>query len=151
MTVWSVIRRASLAAVLVGMAGCTTVYRNHGYAPSAEDLEAITIGVDTRATVEETVGVPSTLGVTRDSSWFYVGSRWRHYAYRAPEEIDRQLVAIRFDSAGVVQNVERFTLADGQVVPLARRVTDSPVKDTTFLRQLLGNIGRFDAGALLNR
>jgi len=35
----------------------------------------------------------------------------------------------------------RFGLEDGQIVPLARRVTDNSVVKTGFLRQLLNNIG----------
>ncbi len=62
----------------------------------------------------------------------------------APKEIDRQVVAISFSDTGVVENVERFGLERGQVVPLSRRVTDTGVVDNTFLRQLLGNIGRFN-------
>ena len=66
----------------------------------------------------------------------------------APQEIDRQVVAISFSDRGVVQNVERFGLEKGQVVPLTRRVTSSPVSDKSFIRQLLGNIGRFNPAGL---
>ena len=52
------------------------------------------------------------------------------------------MVAISFDSAGVVSNIERFGLEDGKVVPLARRITDTAVTDKSFLRQLFGNIGK---------
>jgi len=66
-----------------------------------------------------------------------------------PREIDRQLVAISFDTRGVVQNVERFTLEDGRVVAISRRVTDSNIKGISFIRQLLGNIGNIRAGDIL--
>ncbi|MFT5786619.1 MAG: hypothetical protein ACI9KK_001979, partial [Ascidiaceihabitans sp.] len=42
----------------------------------------------------------------------------------------------------------RFGLEDGQVVPLARRVTSTAVSNKSFLRQLIGNIGRVGTGGL---
>ena len=134
---------------MLALSACSATYRNHGYAPTDDDLAQVIVGVDTRATVEETVGRPSTSGVLTDSASYYLSDRRRFFAYREPEVIDRQLVAISFDGDGVVSNFERFTLDDGRVVPLSRRVTDDAVRDTTFLRQLLGNLGRFDAGRLL--
>jgi hypothetical protein len=49
----------------------------------------------------------------------------------------------------VVTGVERFGLEDGQVVSLSRRVTDDNIRDTTFVRQLLGAIGNINAGSFL--
>lgn len=144
-------RRAGLALVLAALlSACVAQFRNHGYIPPEEDLAAITVGVDSRDSVAESLGSPIASGVQGDSAFYYVSTRIRHYGFSAPEIIDRQVVAISFNPRGVVSNVERFTLRDGKVVPLARRVTDSSVADTTFLRQLLGNLGRFDAGTLLS-
>ncbi len=129
--------------------GCSATFENHGYVPPDGDLADVIVGVDTRDTVADTIGRPTAAGVLTDSSWFYVQSRWRKFAYKAPEIIDRQLVAIRFTPAGVVENVERFTLEDGRVVPLSRRITDSNIKGVSFLRQLLGNLGNFNASKAL--
>ena len=48
----------------------------------------------------------------------------------------------------MVSNIETFGLEKGQVVPLTRRVSDSAVTDKSFLRQLLGNIGRIGPSGL---
>ena len=69
--------------------------------------------------------------------------------WHAPKEIKREVVAISFNDKGVVSNVERFGLAQGEVVPLSRRVTESNVKGIGFIRQLLGSIGRVNAGQIL--
>ncbi len=137
------IRTLAIAALLAA-AACTPVYKNHGYIPPAEDLAQIKVGVDTRDTVTETIGAPSLSGVVRDSGYYYVSSRVRHYGPKKPEVVERELVAISFDQRGVVSNIERFGLEDGLVIPLERRVTDSGVQDKGFLRQLLGNIGNFN-------
>lgn len=143
--------RVSIAALaIVSAAGCSATYRNHGYVPSEEQLSEIAVGVDTRATVDDVLGAPSSQGVLEGGDYYYVRSRVRHFGMFEPKIVDRQVLAIRFDESDVVKNVERFGLEDGRVVPLTRRVTDSPVSNTSFLRQLLGNLGRFNPNALLN-
>lgn len=142
-------RRCVAVGALMALAACQPIVRNHGYAPTDAQLEEILVGIDTRATVEDVVGPPSASGVLTDSAYFYVASRREQLGWLAPRVVDRQVVAISFAPDGVVSNVERFTLEDGRVVPLARRVTESSIRDTTFLRQLLGNIGRFDAEQIL--
>ncbi|QBF31586.1 outer membrane protein assembly factor BamE [Thalassococcus sp. S3] len=137
------IRTGIAAVALCGLAACSATYRNHGYVPSEADLSEIVVGVDTRDTVSETVGPPSSSGVLDTSGYYYVASRVRSFAFREPRVVERELVAISFDNSGVVQNIERFGLEDGRVIPLTRRVTSSSVSDNTFLRQLLGNLGRF--------
>lgn len=145
----NVIRSITLLTAAVAIAGCVAQIRNHGYAPTDAELEAVIVGADTRATVEDVIGRPSTSGVLTESAYYYLSSQRREFGVLEPAVIDRQLVAISFDGDGVVSNVERFTLEDGRVVPLSRRVTESSVQNTAFLRQLLGNIGRFDASRLI--
>lgn len=147
----TLVKHVGAGFLILALAACSSIYRNHGYAPTDDELSFLVVGVDTRATVEETVGRPSATGVLNEAGWYYVSSRWRHYAYRAPEAIDRQVVAISFAGEdGTITNIERFTLEDGQVVPLSRRVTDSGVQGTSFLRQLLGNIGTLDPTQLFD-
>lgn len=139
-----------LAGVVASVTACVSVYRKHGYVPTDEELAAIKVGVDTRESVAEAVGTPGTSGILDNSGYYYVASRFRHYGPREPQVVSRELVAISFDQRGVVQNIERYGLEDGQVVQLSRRVTSSSVEDKTFLRQLLGNLGRFNPGSVID-
>ena len=142
--------RAGLAGlVMLTAASCTAIYRNHGYVPTQSELAQVTVGKDTRDTVTQTIGAPTASGVLDDSGFYYVATRMRHWGPAQPQVVDRELVAISFSNSGVVQNIERFGLADGRVIPLERRVTSSSVEDKTFLRQLLGNLGRFNPASVL--
>lgn len=145
----AILSRLVLVGAILALAGCSKNYRNHGYVPTEDELASVLVGVDTRETVEAAIGSPTSSGVVRDTAWYYVGSRWEHFAYREARAIDRQVVAISFDTRGSVENIERFTLEDGRVVALSRRVTDSNIKGISFVRQLLGSIGQFNAGELL--
>lgn len=135
--------------LLAALAACQPVYRNHGWAPSDQQLSAVETGRDTRESVAEKIGRPRAEGVLADSAWYYVESRWEHAGYREPREIDRQVVAISFAPSGTVSNVERFGLEQGEVVALSRRTTTTGVANVSFLRQLLGSIGRISPGQLL--
>ena len=140
-TLSTVLRTVALGCVLAVTVACNETYRNSGYVPSEDELAQVVVGKSDRAFVEETVGRPITQGMIRDDTWYFVGTRWEYYAYRAPKPIDRQVVAISFNDKGTVGNVERFSLEDGKVIALNRRVTDSNIAGVSFLRQLLGNLG----------
>lgn len=139
-------RQAVLLAACIGLTACGGIYRDHGYFPPPEDLDQIVVGIDTRDSVEETLGSAASGSVIGDDAMYFVRSRIRTVAMLEPEVVERRVLAISFDEAGVVTNLETFGLERGQVVPLTRRVTSSGVRDTTFLRQLLGNIGRITPG-----
>ncbi len=152
MTFGSVTRRGALTLVLVGAlaaSACSPIYRDHGYVPTDQDLALVEVGKSTREDVGTAIGRPSSAGLLEGSGWYYVGSRWKYFGARAPEEIDRQVVAVSFTEAGIVSNVERFGLEQGQVVTLSRRVTESNIKGIGLIRQLLGNFGRIAPNQLV--
>lgn len=136
--------------LMAALSGCTAQYRSHGFVPPEDELQQIVPGIDTRDSVAELVGTPTTSGVLNDSGYYYIESEVRHFAYRAPEVVDREVVAISFDPAGVVTNIERYGLEDGRVVPLARRITRSGDGDISFIRKLFGNIGGLSADQIFN-
>lgn len=143
-------RRLGLVLVLAGsVAACAAVYRNHGYVPAEDDLALVEIGKDTRETVGQKIGRPSTSGLLNDVGWFYVQSRYKHVGPREPKEIERQVLAVTFTEAGVVENIARYGLEDGKVVEISRRVTKPNVKSLSFIQQILGSFGRINAGDLL--
>ena len=143
------LRHVLIAALLV-LAGCVPIFRNHGYVPPDLDLAQVVIGQTNVAELPALIGEPSAQGLLTGSGWYYVGSRWRHYGASAPEEVDRQVVAISLNETGVVTNVERFGLERGRVVVLSRRVTDSGITEVSFIRQILGNLGTFNAGDIIS-
>ncbi|MDD7971483.1 outer membrane protein assembly factor BamE [Roseinatronobacter alkalisoli] len=135
--------------LILAFVACSPVARFHGYAPDDMQLAEIEVGRDTRQSVEEKIGRPGVSGVMEGSGWFYVQSDWIEEGWRAPVEVDRQIVAISFDSADRVSNIERFGLEDGEIVALSRRVTDTGPSGMSVLRQLMSNFGRFNPAQML--
>lgn len=136
------IRWILLAAVTLA-AACSPIVDRHGYAPNDTVLEDIIVGIDTKATVADSVGQPTAAGILSSGGWYYVESIFETVGPFEKQEVSREVVAISFDSRDVVTNIERFGLEDGNVVVLSRRVTDSNIGGMSLLRQLLGNIGTF--------
>lgn len=131
-----------IAGAMVG--GCAVKLEDsHGYVPSEAELANIEVGRDTRETVGSLIGQPGLESLRTENGWYYVKSDYETFLWRAPEEVNREIVAILYSDTGTVANIERYDLEDGRIVALSRRVTDSNITGISFLRQLVGNLGNF--------
>jgi len=134
---------ATMCLIMV-IAGCASTFQNHGYVPPEEDLAELVVGIDSRATVDDVIGAPTSSGVLAGGDYYYIRSRVRTFGMFRPEVVERQILAISFDETDTIANIERFSLEDGKVVALSRRVTDSSVVGNGFWRQILGNFGNIN-------
>lgn len=136
-------RAAGVAAlVLIAAAACTPIVKTHGYAPRAAELESVQVGVDTRDTVRQKLGRPSTTGAFNDDEWYYISIRTETVAFYEPEVVEQRVVTISFDAAGQVNDVARYGLEDGKVINLVTRTTPTSGRRLTVLQQVFQNIGR---------
>mgnify|MGYP001813488625 CR=1 FL=1 len=142
-------RWVALLALVVLSACATTLNDSHGYVPDDALLKEVKVGIDTKETVGRLLGRPGTEGIVDDLGWYYVKSDYERFLWRAPVEVNREVVAVSFSDRDVVVNVERFGLQEGRVVALSRRVTTSNTRGISFLRQLFSNLGNFNAGEFL--
>ncbi len=145
----SLLKLPMVLILLVATSACVTQFRNHGFIPNDDELAGIIIGVDTKDSLEASIGRPNAAGIADQSGWYFVRSKFRHLGALEPKEIDRQVVAISFDDSGLVANVERFGIEQGQVVALSRRVTEKNVQGVTFLQQIFGNFGQISPNQLI--
>jgi len=141
------LRRAAFVvwAAGVALAGCAPTTQIHGYIPPAADVARLTPGVDTTATVEETLGLPTSTGLLRDSAWFYVQSIFENYAFYPARVVDRTVLVVSFDPNGVVTGIETYGVEDGRIVNLTARTTETGGRQLGVLEQLFGNILNLDA------
>ena len=140
-------RRALVPALLaaaMAAAACEPVRQTHGYVPADTYIQRIQIGEDSRADVVSKIGRPSTTAAFENDEWYYISRTTQTRAFFAPEATEQDVLVLAFDANGVVRSVDRYALADGQVIDLVTRTTPTRGKRLTFLQQLLGNIGRFN-------
>ena len=79
---------AAAAVLAVGVA-CSPIYQDHGYVPLERELRTVQVGADTRETVKEKVGDPSTGGIVNEGDYYWVRSRFRTIGPREPEVIEQ--------------------------------------------------------------
>ena len=127
------------------VASCAPTFNTHGYLPPQEDVDTLIIGVDDKASVEELIGQPLSTGLVEDSGWYYISTRVRNFTYNEPEITERNVLAISFNPDDTISNIERLTLANGEVIALNRRVTKIPVKGVSFWRQIVSSLGNIRA------
>lgn len=144
-------RSIALALFLSGaLIGCAPTIQIHGYVPPDADVGRIRPGFDDTGSVEKLLGRPSSSGVLADSAWYYVQSTVENYTYHAPKVIDRKVLAVNFDQRGVVKEVRRYGLADGQILNLDPDTTATGGREMGVLEQLFGNVLNLDAETLNN-
>ncbi len=146
------LQKTVLAAALLGVlttSGCSPIVNIHGYLPVSANVEAVAISKDTKASILETLGEPSTKGVQGDNTWYYVSYTVSTFAFFAPEVTDRQILAVSFNGAGRVSAVNTFGIEDGNLVNLNTRETVTGGRTLTLWQQMLGNVGNFSAESFL--
>ena len=138
---------ASAGAILCAAAACTPVRDTRGYVLNERVLSGITPGKDNRNSVLVALGTPSAIGTFQPNVWYYIGAQTEALAYKEPTILDQQVVAIQFNAAGAVADIQRYTLADGMKIDPSNRETPTHGREMGIMEQLLGNLGRFNAPA----
>jgi len=121
------------AAVLLG---CTPVVSQRGYLADPMGEASIKVGTDTKTTIEQRLGDPSTEAEFGGGAWYYVSSVERQIAFFDPDVQTRSIMAVYFDKDGKVADIKHYGLKDGHVVDFESRTTPSPGHELTFLEQL---------------
>jgi len=135
---------ASLASALI-LCGCTISVDQRGNLPDPDKLALIQPGTTTKEQVVKVLGTPSSESTFNDDTWYYISRKTKQVAFFSPEVLDQQVYIVDFDNKGVVKNVDHRGMADGAPITPAPGATPAPGRELTFMEQLLGNIGKFNA------
>lgn len=130
-------RLASIALSAVLLLGCTPVVSQRGYLPDPIGEAAIKVGADTKTTVQERLGDPSTQATFGGDVWYYISSVEKQISFFDPKVQARSIMAVHFDKDGKVANIRHYSLKDGHVVAFETRETPAKGRELTFLQQLL--------------
>lgn len=136
--------RLSAALVALGAAvACAPVNTYSGFSAERNNVEIAEpqVGVDTRSTVQQRFGSPSTTAVMDQDSWYYVSSVQERVAFYTPRITERQVMVVRFEGE-TVSAVEKFGIERGQIVAYNDNATPTRGRELGVLEQIFGNIGR---------
>ena len=111
----------------------------------ADQLKELVPGTSTQTDVTSLIGSPTAKATFDDNTWLYITETTRPRIARTPGIIDQGVVVLSFNGQGVLQNVKQVGQEDAVPVSVVARTTPAPGTEASFLQQLLGNIGRFNA------
>jgi outer membrane protein assembly factor BamE (lipoprotein component of BamABCDE complex) len=111
----------------------------------ADQLKELVPGTSTRADVTALIGSPTAKATFDDNTWLYVAEITRPRIARTEGVLSQNVVVMSFNDQGVLQDVKQLNQDDSVPVSIVARQTPSPGTEASFLQQLLGNIGRFNA------
>jgi outer membrane protein assembly factor BamE (lipoprotein component of BamABCDE complex) len=145
MTRW--MRIGSVLGAALAASGCVQIQGHRGYLADEVLLQSVQPGVDNRQSVERTLGRPSFVAQFGEPVWYYVSSTTQQKPFRKPRITQHTVLAVYFDEAENVVEIERTGLE--QLARISPESDETPTlgRDRSFFEDLFGNIGQVGAGA----
>ncbi len=142
------------APLLLGVmaSGCSVVEapkQLRGNRVDADQIKELVTGTSTRADATSLLGSPTAKATFDDNTWIYIGEVTRTRVGQMPGIMQQDVVVLNFDQGGVLRGVKRLNQEDSRNVSVVSRSTPSPGSEASFMQQLLGNVGKFNAGGAL--
>ncbi len=134
-----------VAAVLV--AGCQGRIDVRGNLPNPDLLQDIEVGHITKSEVADLLGSPSSIAPFSSNTWYYISERTKTVAFLEPEILERKVIMVKFDNKGVARELKSYGIEDARRIQMVERKTPTAGRELTILKQLFGNIGRFEGAS----
>lgn len=143
------VRALSLTAALAGslaLGGCLgyegTMTR--GYVIDAKTMSQVTPGASAEQ-VLVVMGTPSTTSTVGGDAWYYISQKVeRQLAFMPQKVTDQRVFAVYFDKNKRVERIANYGLEDGRVVNFLDRRTPTAGGESSFIRNMISNLLRFD-------
>lgn len=116
---------------------------HNGNMPSEERIAEVSEG-DTQEEVLRTLGAPSTVVSFDRNTWIYMSSDIKRVAFFAPEEVNRDVLTIRFNDNGQVSSISRLGKENGQEIKISSDETEAPGQEPGFFRKYFGGVGQYN-------
>jgi outer membrane protein assembly factor BamE (lipoprotein component of BamABCDE complex) len=118
----------------------------HGNRVDQYRLAELVPGTSTQTDVTALVGSPTAKASFDSNTWLYLSEVTQTRIARTPGVDEQAVVALTFDDGGVLRDIRKLDQADALPVTVVAGATPSPGTSASFMQQLFGNIGRFNAG-----
>lgn len=115
---------------------------HNGNMPSNERISQIRIG-QTRAEVHQILGAPSSVVSLDKNTWIYMSSEIKRVAFFSPQEVERDVLTIRFNNQNQVAQIDRLTKKDGKEIKVSTDKTETLGHNPGFFRKYFGGVGQF--------
>jgi outer membrane protein assembly factor BamE (lipoprotein component of BamABCDE complex) len=134
---------AALALLAATAAACNPMRDTHGYTTVETDKAEVEVGVDTKSTLLDRLGSPSTEGpFSEQPAWYYITQVQERFAFYHPQTVRREVLVVRFDAQDRVSNVDRFGMERGRIVAYNDDRTPTRGRELGIVEQIFGNVGQ---------
>lgn len=132
-----------LAPALAGCSVFAPIPTDRGVIIEAADYDKLVPGTSTRADVSGLLGSPTAHATFDDNTWIYIGEVTAPVPTMRPRVQSQKVVVLTFDQGGVLRSRRVLNKSDAHDVAMASGATPSPGSETSFMQQLIGNVGRY--------
>ncbi len=138
------ILRLSCAAALLLLPACTPTIAQRGNLLPEYKVEKIILGEHMRSDVLRTLGSPTTQSTFNPDIWYYIGQETEKRGILDAKVIEERIIMVKFNAeTGIVETIEEID--EGRInIPISRDKTATHGNETGALKQLLGNLGKFN-------
>tara|TARA_R110002072_G_scaffold177765_2_gene333797 strand:+ start:815 stop:1255 length:441 start_codon:yes stop_codon:yes gene_type:complete len=130
--------------ILSSTAACSPITAQRGNLLEDYQITEVKAGESTQSDVLRILGSPTTQSTFNNSVWYYLGQETEKHGILDAEVVNERIIAVTFNDQGIVDTIENLN-NDRENIPYARGKTPTHGNDLTFMQQLLGNMGRFNA------
>ncbi len=131
------------------LASCSTQKTNewfvshNGNMPTNERIDKIKVGTS-KEEVKEILGAPSVVVSFDSNTWIYMSSDVKRVAFFAPEEVNRDVLTLKFDEKDNIKEIKRLSKADGKDIKPVSDYTPSYGQNMGFFRKYFGGVGQYN-------
>jgi len=140
-------RVSTMLAAAILVAGCQERIDVRGNLPNPDLLQDIEVGYITKNEVADLLGTPSSVAPFSSDTWYYISERTKTVAFFEPEILERKVIVVKFDEKGVARELKSYGVEDARRIQMVERTTPTAGREMTILKQLFGNIGRFEGAS----
>ncbi|MBI1301596.1 MAG: outer membrane protein assembly factor BamE [Alphaproteobacteria bacterium] len=126
------------------LCACAPVVAQRGNLLEDHQLQNVTAGQSTRSDVLRFFGSPTAQSTFNNDVWYYMGQTTEKRGILDETVEEERVIVVEFDQDGLVKSITEQD-SERLDIPYARAQTPTHGNDLTFMQQLLGNLGRFNA------
>jgi outer membrane protein assembly factor BamE (lipoprotein component of BamABCDE complex) len=136
-------------AALIILTACYPTVDHRGFNPEqAEKLQELVINVSNKETVLDSLGSPSTISAfpmegKNCNAWYYVYRKTETTSFFDPKVVDQLIIKIILDEKEIVHDIIVQKGVNGEEIKASKERTTTTGYQTSFLKDIFGNFGRY--------
>ncbi len=133
-----------LTTAFIPCLACTPVVAQRGNLLQDHQVSEVKVGESSRSDVLRILGSPTTQSTFNEDIWYYLGQETEKRGILDHEVVNERIFVVSFNEEGIVQTISEED-SERLDIPYSKSKTPTHGNNLTFMQQLLGNLGRFNA------